>query len=255
MMQLIDSHCHLNFTEFDHDRAQVIEQCSKLGITDMVIPGTTADSWPKLIDLCQQFPQLHPALGLHPMFMDKHNDNDLNELETCLNSYRPVAIGEIGLDFYLPDQDRQRQIALFHAQVKIARKHALPVILHVRKAHDEVLKILRSAQLKGGVVHAFNGSEQQAMQYRDLGFLFGVGGALTYKRAQKLQRLFSQLPDDSIVLETDSPDMPLADQQGQRNTPENIPVILQKLAELRQQPVEQLAAISTDNCKRLFNLA
>lgn len=253
-MPLIDSHCHLDFEDFDHDRQQVIQHCMAQGITHIIVPGVTRDSWPRLLDVCEQHQILKPTLGLHPMFMLQHQDSDLEALQQVIEQTHPLAIGEIGLDFFLPGQDKQAQIRLFEAQIRLAEQFDLPVILHVRKAHDEVLKVLRQSHVKGGIVHAFNGSLQQAEHYMKQGFLFGVGGALTYPRAQKLRALFTTLPLDHIVLETDAPDMPLAGHQGQRNSPEKIPDIRDTLAELREQTSAEIAATTTANCQRLFNL-
>lgn len=252
MLHLIDSHCHLDFHTFDHDREAVLSRCVEQGIRDIIVPGVTHNSWPRLIDICAQNSMLHLALGLHPMFMHEHQSSDVEALDWAINDYQPIAVGEIGLDYYLPGHDKKAQMALFEAQIKLAEKFELPVILHVRKAHDEVLKVLREHSLKGGIVHAFNGSMQQAEFYHKLGFLFGVGGALTYPRAQKLQGLFKALPIDSIVLETDAPDMPLAGHQGERNTPEMIPIILDKLTEIRGETRSQIATATTRNCKQLF---
>lgn len=254
MMPLIDSHCHLDFSDFDDDRDAVIKRCHQLGLKRVIIPGVIRNSWPRLLNTCERYPMLEPALGLHPMFMHQHQSGDMEQLEQALARHQPIAVGEIGLDFFVRGHDKQAQTELFSAQIKLAEKFDLPVILHVRKAHDEVLKVLRQSSVRGGIVHAFNGSLQQAEHYMKQGFLFGVGGALTYPRAQKLQGLFTALPPESIVLETDAPDMPLAGHQGERNSPEMIPLVLQHLAELRQIPAEQLAAITTANCEKLFKL-
>lgn len=255
MMPLIDSHCHIDFKDFDMDRPKVLANCQKLGLTDIIVPGVTRAGWPSLLDLCTQYDMLRPALGLHPLFMTEHQTDDLTSLEQAAVSYPLVAIGEIGLDFAIPEVDKQAQLALFEAQLRIAVHYELPVILHVRKAHDEVLKVLRRTRnLQGGIVHAFNGSMQQAEFYRQLGFLFGIGGALSYPRARKLQRLFTELPLSSIVLETDAPDMPLAGYQGQRNSPEMIPLVLEKLAELRPESIDAIAETTSANCRRLLKL-
>lgn len=251
-MSLIDSHCHLDFADFDPDRHRVLEHCGKIGVDHIIVPGVSRQSWPRLLAICSESPKLSPALGMHPMFMHQHQAEDLDVLAQMIEQHQPVAVGEIGLDFYLPGQDKAAQIRLFEAQVELAQQFNLPVIFHVRKAHDEILKVLRRAKLKGGIVHAFNGSMQQAEFYMQLGFLFGVGGALTYPRAQKLQGLFTELPLKSIVLETDSPDMPLAGHQGERNSPESIPQIQATLAELRQDTVEHIATVTSANCRALF---
>lgn len=252
MMHLIDSHCHLDFPDFDTDRNHILQQCQHLGINHIIIPATVRSRWPGLLALCEQSPLLYPALGLHPMFMHEHQSDDIAALEQSLTASSPIAIGEIGLDFYINDADKTAQIELFTAQIKLAERFQLPVILHVRKAHDEVLKILRQHSLTGGIVHAFNGSQQQAEHYMQQGFVFGVGGAITYSRASKLRRLFSELPLDHILLETDAPDMPLFGQIHARNSPLNLPVIMATLIQLRPESEQQLAEAMYATCQRLF---
>ena len=254
-MHLIDSHCHLDLSEFDADRERILSHCEQLGVKKIVVPGVVASSWNRLITICQQSNMLYPALGLHPMFMDKHQAEDLIKLTENIALHKPVAIGEIGLDFYIPEHDKASQILLFEQQLTIAKKTDLPVILHVRKAHDQTLLLLKKHSVKGGIIHAFNGSEQQAQQYIKLGFLFGVGGAITHKQATRLRQLFSILPLSSLVLETDAPDMPLADMPEQRNTPENIPTILGSLAEIRSESRADIATMTTNNSKRILKLS
>lgn len=253
-MYLIDSHCHLDFEQFDIDRAQVLSHCRQLGVKHIIVPAVARNSWDRLLEVCQQSTMLHPALGLHPLFMDKHQSEDLTMLAEYSALHHPVAIGEIGLDFYLPDHDKDAQIQLFAEQLQIAQKAVLPVILHVRKAHDQTISLLRKHPVIGGIVHAFNGSLQQAKQYQQLGFLFGVGGAISYSRATHLRKLMTELPLTSLVLETDAPDMPLADMRGQRNSPENIPAILDILTDIRSENKQEIAAVTSNNCKQLFNI-
>ena len=255
MMHLIDSHCHLDFSEFDVDRESILSHCEQIGVNKIVVPGVMASSWNRLITICQQSDMLYPALGLHPIFMDEHRSEDLKKLTEYIAIHKPVAIGEIGLDFYIPEHDKLSQISLFEQQLSIANKTDLPVILHIRKAHDQTLLLLKKHDVKGGIVHAFSGSDQQAQQYIKLGFFFGVGGAVTHKRATRLRHLFSILPLSSLVLETDAPDMPLADMSKQRNTPENIPTILDSLAEIRSESKAEIAAVTTANSQRVLNLA
>lgn len=252
MLPLIDSHCHLDFTDFDADREQIISNCQQFGLTHIIVPAVTCDRWSQLVQICQQFPVLQYALGCHPMFMDQHPDDALSQLDTAIQQYNPIAVGEIGLDFFLPGHNKQAQLALLEGQLKLAEKYQLPVILHVRKAHDEVLKLLRQISLKGGIVHAFSGSMQQAQQYQALGFLVGIGGALTYPRAQRLQGLFSELSLSQIALETDAPDMPFCGHQGERNSPEYIPLVAEKLAELRDESLTEIAAQTSANVRTLF---
>jgi TatD DNase family protein len=253
-MNLIDSHCHLDFQVFDIDRTEILSHCHQLGVNKIVVPGVIANTWHRLLELCDQSDLLHPALGLHPLFMAEHKAEHLAQLKSLTLTSRLVAIGEIGLDFYLPEHDKQAQIDLFTAQLNIAQHTQLPVLLHVRKAHDETISLLKKHPVVGGIVHAFNGSLQQAEHYQKLGFVFGVGGVITHTKATRLRTLFSQLPLSSIVLETDAPDMPLAEMHEDRNTPENIPKILTALASLRSESEQHIATITTDNAKRILNL-
>ncbi len=253
-MELVDSHCHIDFATFENDRKVILSRCLALGIKNIVVPATTADRWQALIALCQTSSMLHPALGLHPMFMQQHHANDLTTLETLISENKIVAIGEIGLDFYIKDHDKDAQIELVTAQLKLAQQADLPVILHVRKAHDQMIALLKQYPVQGGVVHAFSGSEQQAQNYIKQGMLLGIGGAYSYQRATRLHNLIKQLPLLSIVLETDAPDMPLEGKQGQRNSPESIADIVTIVANLRQQSPEDIAKITTENSKRLFNI-
>jgi len=251
-MHLIDSHCHLDFPVFNLDREQILSHCHDLAVNQIIVPAVTAETWPRLLAVCSQSKMLFPALGLHPMFMAEHKPHDITLLEEAVNSSQPIAIGEIGLDFFQPNSNKAAQQRLFQQQLDIAKAADLPVLLHVRKAHDETLSLLRRYRVKGGIAHAFSGSYQQAEHYLKLGFLFGVGGTITRTNATRLRKLICDLPLTSLVLETDAPDMPLADQHNRRNTPENIPEILATLAELRPEPIEQIAEATTQNMKGLF---
>ena len=251
-MRLIDSHCHIDFEQFEPDRAEVLSRCTQHHIDKIIVPSVTAKTWPHLLDICLQSEQLFPALGLHPLFMAQHQAQDIPLLRDYIDTYQPVAVGEIGLDFYIPGHDKPSQIALFEQQLKVAADHHLPVILHVRKAHDQVLLLLRKYSLKGGIVHAFNGSLQQAHLYIQLGFLLGVGGAISYDRATRLRTLFTELPLSALVLETDAPDMPLQGQDKTRNSPEFIPYILTALAVLRAESTDVIADATTDNVQTLL---
>lgn len=248
---LCDSHCHLDFEQFDSIRDQVLLESYRVGVRDIVIPGVEARYWKRLNQLCinpsqHDFPRLWASLGLHPCFIDKHQLDDLVLLEQQLtqekaNKGRVVAIGEIGLDFWMPNGDRASQLVLFGEQLMLAQQFDLPVLLHARKSHDQVLKQLRRIKLKrGGIVHAFSGSPQQAEQYVALGFKLGVGGAVTYPRATKLRSTIKLMGAEHWVLETDAPDMPLHGLQGRINRPDNLPVILQALTGIFELSEQQL---------------
>ncbi len=251
---LIDSHCHFDFNVFDADRAAILARCEQLGISNIIVPGVTAKRWDNLLSLTQGSSQLHNALGLHPMFMAEHTAADISQLNDYVARFNPIAIGEIGLDFYLEHHDKASQTALFEQQLELAVKFNLPVILHVRKAHDAVIQLLKKHRVKGGIVHAFSGSEQHALLYIKLGFLLGIGGTITYDKATRVRRLFSQLPLTAIALETDAPDMPLQGQTGQRNSPESIVTILASLSALRPESTDLIAKTTTQNVSQLLAL-
>ena len=254
-MELIDTHCHIDVEEFERDRNQVMVNCQHAGVTRLIVPAVMADTWPHLQSVCDQYDGLYPAYGLHPIYIAIHRDEQLDQLRSLIEQTRPVAVGEIGLDFYIDNTDKSRQQRFFEAQLEIARDTDLPVILHVRKAHDQVLSTLRKIGVKGGTSHAFNGSLQQAHQYIDMGFKLGFGGMLTYERSSKLRALAKTLPLDSIVLETDAPDMTVASHRGERNSPEYLPECLAALAEIKELPVDDVAEQTTRNAIAVFQLA
>lgn len=257
-LTIIDSHCHLDFPAFAQDHSSVLEQCQKNGITDIVIPGVTAKTLTNLVQFCAsntKTVKLHYALGLHPVFLDQHKENHLDALAELVNAHHPIAIGEIGLDFFLNELDQKQQISLFESQLLLAKKHYLPIIAHVRKAHDHVIKLLKKHHFsEGGIIHAFNGSIQQAQQYIELGYKLGFGGMLTYPHSRKLHNLAKQLPLSSIVLETDSPDMTVEAHRGKRNSPAYLPMVLKALANLREEAIEAIANITTENTKSVLRL-
>lgn len=253
-MKIIDTHCHLDVAEFAADRDAVLARARAAGVTRIVVPAVDATGWEGLLALCRGEPGLYPALGLHPMYTDRHREADLDKLRRLLETERPVAIGEIGLDFYVPDADRERQQFFFEAQLRLAREFDLPVLLHVRKAHDEVLAALGRSGVRGGIAHAFNGSLEQARQYLDLGFRLGFGGMLTYERSTRLRRLARELPIEAIVLETDAPDMTVASHHGERNSPEYLPECLAALAAVRGEDIAVIAAQTTRNALEVIRL-
>lgn len=252
-MEIIDTHCHIDLKDFDHDRKNILSRCESAGINRLVVPAIKSSRWQELLGLCHQEKILYPAIGLHPVFIDEHQQQDLDELEKLLQSCPVIAVGEIGLDFFLKHLDKDKQQQYFIAQLQLAKKYRLPVILHVRKAHDDVLKYLKASGVKAGIVHAFNGSLQQAKQYIELGFKLGFGGTLTYKNASKIHKLAQELPLESIVLETDAPDMVTEQHKGERNSPEYIIESLTALAELRSESREHIAEQTTINANAILD--
>jgi TatD DNase family protein len=254
-MELIDTHCHIDVEDFDPDRNEVLARCRQQGIARIVVPAVLASSWQSLLDLCRRESGLLPALGLHPVYLTQHSDTDIESLAAWVEREQPVAVGEIGLDYFVEALDRERQQHLFESQLQVAHDADLPIILHVRKAHDQVLATLKRYKVRGGIAHAFNGSLQQAGQYIDLGFKLGFGGMLTYERSNKLRRLAKELPLDVIVLETDAPDMTVAAHHGERNSPEYLLDCLHSLAEVRGEDPLQVAAATTRNAEQVLGLS
>lgn len=257
---LVDSHCHLDAAELDHDRGAVIRRARAAGVERQVVPAVDAAGWPKLRDICAADPGLYPAYGLHPMFLSLHREEHLAELHDWLVRERPVAVGECGLDFFVEGLDAEAQQHFFEGQLALARDFDLPVIVHARRAVDAVIAAVKriggpgSSQRLRGVVHSYSGSVEQARQLWNLGFLIGLGGPVTYERAKRLHRLVAEMPLDRLLLETDSPDQPDAQIRGQRNEPARLPFICDAIARLRDEDPASIAAATTRNAEQLFGL-
>lgn len=261
---LIDTHCHLDASEFDRDRQLVITDSQSLGVQAIVIPAVEKANCLTVQTLAHQFDGGYYALGIHPMYVHQAQEEDLAFLEDMVkqaiaaSDARLVAIGEIGLDFFVPaikaGEARQKQEFFYKEQLKIAQRYDLPVLLHVRRSQDVILKYLRQVEVCGGIAHAFNGSEQQAQHFMDRGFCLGFGGAMTFSRALQIRRLAAQLPLQAIVLETDAPDIPPAWLNGEdrRNSPVYLPQIAQELAQIRQIAVEEIVEITGQNARRVL---
>ena len=253
-MRLIDSHCHLDASEFDADRAAVIARAKAAGVMQQVVPAITAASWPGLREACALAPGLHPAYGLHPIFLDLHRPEHLELLAEWIARERPCAIGECGLDFFLDGLDAQTQRHYFDGQLQLAKRFDLPLIVHARRAVEEVIARIKAVGGIRGVVHSFAGSPEQAQQLWKLDFMIGLGGPVTYPRANRLRGLAAQMPLQHLLLETDAPDQPDAGIRGQRNEPARLRTVLDCIAQLRGEPAEAIAAQTSANARRLFGL-
>lgn len=256
-MQLIDTHTHLDFPDFDADRPQVLARSRALGVEKMVVLGVYQSNWQRLWDLVQTDSQLYAAFGLHPVYLDDHRPEHVIELGQWLSRLaqhpQVCAVGEIGLDYFLPELDRDGQQQLFEAQLQLAADFQLPALLHVRRSHAQVIATLKRIRLKrGGIIHAFAGSREEAREYIKLGFKLGLGGAATWPQALRLRKVMVDLPLEAIVLETDSPDMAPAMYPNQRNSPEHLPDICQALAEVMGVSPERLAEATTANACEVF---
>lgn len=251
---LIDSHCHFDDRRFDQDRPDAWQRAQNAGVSTQIIPAVTAADWPRVKETCANFTGLYPAYGLHPMFCHEHKDADLQSLEQWIEREQPVAIGECGLDFYIENPNRERQLEIFEAQLDIASKYTLPVIIHARKAVEDVINSLHKYPGLRGVLHSYSGSLQQANRLIDTGFLVSFGGPITYPKANRLRQLVAELPLDCIMLESDAPDQPDIEHYRQRNEPSYLPLILQQMSTIREESAEIIAAQTTANAQQLFGL-
>ena len=252
MSPLYDSHCHLDAAEFDVDRPAVLARARDAGVARQLVPAVDRASWDAIRTLCAAEPGLRPAYGLHPMFLDRHQPGHLDELRDWLESERPAAVGECGLDFFVDGLDPDKQRLYFRRQLELARDFDLPVVLHARRAVEEVIATLREVGGQRGVVHSWSGSEEQARQLFELGFCLGIGGPVTYDRAKRLRRTVASMPLDCLLLETDAPDQPDAGWRGQRNEPARLRQVLDVVAQLRGQPAAAIAEATSANALRLF---
>ncbi|MDX8385115.1 MAG: TatD family hydrolase [Gallionella sp.] len=244
----IDSHCHLDASEFNGTQSELVLAAKQAGVNCIVVPSVAHSNFDIVKQMCEQHSGCAPAYGIHPMYTDTAHPDDLIPLRDYLALPDTIAVGEIGLDFFINHYDRACQEHFFVAQLKLAVEFDLPVLLHIRRAQDTILKHLRQHKVRGGIAHAFNGSRQQADEFIKLGFKLGFGGAMTYSRATRLRELAATLPLESIVLETDAPDIPPNFlERGQPNKPEYVPRIAQTLVELRGMEIEEIAHATTQN--------
>lgn len=247
----IDTHCHLDAGEFDADRDAVADAAHRVGVSVIVIPSVDCGNFDTVRALAHRTPGGTYALGIHPLYTPRMGEGDLDrlrrEIEASLDDPRFVAIGEIGLDYFVPGLDAARQEQAYAAQLKLAREFDLPVLCHVRKSQDRVLAGLRRAGVRHGIAHAFNGSQQQAEAFIAQGLHLGFGGNVTFERARQIRRLAGSLPIDALVVETDAPDIAPEWRYRERNTPDQVPAIGAVIAGLRGIDVTQLALCTSAN--------
>jgi TatD DNase family protein len=252
---LFDSHSHLDAAEFDGDRDAVISRAQAAGVTQQLVPAVDFASWPKLKLICSEHAGLYPAYGLHPMYQDRHRPEHLDALSIWIETEKPRAVGEFGLDFYVEGSDEEAQRIYFRRQLEIAKECELPVVLHARRSVDEVIAGIRKIGRLRGVVHSFSGSEEQARQLFQLGFCLGIGGPITYDRAKRLRRIVSAMPLEFLLLETDSPDQPGVGNRGERNEPSRLTEVLAVVAALRGVEREAISAATRVNAETLFGIS
>jgi TatD DNase family protein len=253
---LIDTHCHLDASEFAKDRESMLAESRAAGVAAFVVPAIGVDHFAGVYSLVDAHDDVYFALGIHPLLVDQSADGDLEKLRKAVEAARAhprfVGLGEIGLDFFVPGLNLERQRHFFVEQMRLAKDLELPVILHVRRSVDAVAKEVRRFRPVSGIAHAFNGSDQQAHQLIDLGLALGFGGAMTFTRALNIRRLATSLPLEGIVLETDSPDISPAWRHPERNSPAELPGIAQVLAELRGADRNQIAQATARSAQRVL---
>lgn len=256
---LFDTHCHLDASEFDQDRPAVVAAAREAGVDRMLVPAVAVANFTAVHACCAQYAGCLPAYGIHPLYVESSSDDDLlmvrHQLQRELGGeLPPLAVGEIGLDFFVPAANVDRQAHFLREQLRIAVDFDLPVVLHVRRAIDAVLGQLRATRVRGGIAHAFNGSREQAEHFIKFGFCLGFGGAMTYPGSTRIRRLAAILPIESIVLETDAPDIAPAwlgrDNGRARNTPGQLFRIAEVLAELRGVAVANIVEETARNARR-----
>ncbi|GKX50263.1 TatD family hydrolase [Budvicia aquatica] len=251
----IDTHCHFDFPPFTTHEQESLTLAAQSGVERIIVPAVSAEMFDGILSLSRQFSMVYAALGLHPLYVAVHHQDSLDRLEQLLkgNAVKLVAVGEIGLDEYMDEPLIERQQWLLSEQLTFAKRYELPVILHSRRTHDRLAKVLRQSDLpRTGVVHGFSGSLEQAKAFVRLGYRIGVGGVITYPRAQKTRNVMAALPLSALVLETDAPDMPLSGFQGQPNRPERVKQVFEQLCLLRTEPAQQIAEQLYTNSMELF---
>lgn len=251
---LIDTHIHLDAAEFDSDREGVIAAARAAGVGGFIVPAVEVANFDRVEALSAAHGDVLHAFGIHPLYVERAHPEDLDVVAERLARGSAVAVGEIGLDHFGGAPAHVLQETFFVAQLKLARQFGLPVILHVRRAVDDILKFLRRIDVPGGIAHAFNGSRQQADTFIAMGFRLGFGGAMTFEGSRRIRELARTLPLEAIVLETDAPDIPPAWAQGGRNEPANLARFARILADLRGVPLETVETASTAAAGAIFKL-
>ncbi len=252
---MIDSHCHLDFKAFDSDRLQVVERAQQVGVEKIIVAGISQATWPRLKKISESYQSTLACYGLHPYFIDQHEWHHLDDLKYFLQQNKAIGLGECGLDFYLKSLDKKKQHIFFEAQLDLAQELELPVVIHSRKANQDVLRAIKKRPSLSGMMHSFSGSIEVAKQFIDAGFYISLGAVLTFEKAVKIRKLAQQLPLDALLVESDAPDQSGLKHHKQRNEPAYIVETIKTIAELKNITEEEVSAASQDNAISLFSLA
>ena len=250
-MKLIDTHCHLYSSEMEN-AVDIIIECKNNNI-DVILNGVDISSNNEILELSKEYDNVYAAIGLNYDMIDTFTDEDLLLLEEQIKNNKIVALGEIGIDYYWTKENSEKQIYYFKKQLELARKYDLPVIIHSRKASQEVFDIVKEYGVRGSM-HCFSGSLELAKEYIKLGFYIGIDGPITYPNSKKGLDIITDIPVENLLLETDSPYLPPESKRGQINTPLNLKEIADKVSEVKNIPVEEIIDITYNNAKKLFDL-
>lgn len=259
-MKFTDSHCHIDFDELSVNLAELLTECCASNINRIIVPSVSPRYWQRVLDICHhhQSPcQLSACLGIHPWYLTDLNERHLMQLSDAVSHHKQhiVAIGETGIDgkIAIEQNNLSQQIEFFNFQLALANQYKLPVIIHHRRSHQEIIQQLKQIKMNtGGVIHAFSGSYQQGKTYIDLGFKLGIGSTITYPRAKKTINAVKRFPLDSLVLETDSPAMPLYGHQGKANSPKHLIKVFDCLCQIREESVDVIADTIEHTVDALF---
>ncbi len=252
---IIDSHCHIDFKDFDKDRDEVIQRAQIADVSKIIVPGVTQITWQRVKNTCQQYPHLYPCYGLHPYFIDQHTENDLHILkQQLLDDNKTVAVGECGLDFFLKHLDRKKQHFYFEQQLDLAIELNLPTVVHARKSTEAVIIAIKKRPALRGMIHSYSGSYEQAVQLINLGFYLSFGGPITYDKATRLHKLVKSLPLSNLLIETDAPDQRVANSKKPRNEPACIVDVATYIAQLHNTDINEITSATSQNAETLFAL-
>ena len=251
---LIDSHVHTDDKRLNNDRTAVLSAARSVNVVAQIVPAISQRLWPRVKAVCSDQDDLFACYGLHPCFHDEHQHSHIEDLALWIGRERPVGIGECGLDYQIAGADKAHQQHLFAAQLALAREFNLPIVIHARKAVEDVIRMIRSSGHYRGMVHSFNGSTQQANRLIELGYKLSFGGAVTFERARRLRELVATLPLEALLLETDAPDQPDALHTGQRNEPAYLADVWRAISSLREEDAASVAKATTQNAIELFDL-
>jgi len=256
MEMLFDTHAHLEDERFDEDREQLIEELPERGVAYVVNVGSTLETSRMSVELAARYPFIYAAVGVHPHDVSQMSSRDLDDIEALAKSHKVVAIGEIGLDYYYDFSPRKLQKEWFARQINLAYSLGLPIIIHDRDAHADVLDILKAHKdrIVGGVMHCYSGSWEMAKDFMDLGFYIALGGPVTFKNAKRPVEVAQKISLDRLVIETDSPYLAPTPHRGERNNPAYVRLVAQKIAEVRGMVFEEIAQVTLQNAKKLFKI-